>query len=346
MSGDAPAPARVLIAEDEAHLGVLLEQFLTGRGHRVTLVRDGRAALQALQGGGYDVALTDVQMPGMDGLALLEAASALPLAPEVIVVTGNGAADVQLRALRAGAFDAVAKPYRMAELEMKVRRARERRAGRLHLARGILGERAWSPAFLTEDPATRDAQARAESAARERTVPLVLVGEPGTGRRTLAATLVPWLGAAAPFLAVSASVMPDAVTATRLAGGGLLLVRHAELLAVAEAEALAAAADEAETFLVLATVPGSAVAAWAGTRAVDLPPLRERPDDVPLLAGLVLARAVAERRGALSPEAGAWLLARDWPGNAAELDAVVGAAFPRCADRAAPLPAAALDPAR
>jgi DNA-binding response OmpR family regulator len=131
---DAARPTRVLVAEDEAHLGVLLEGFLAARGHRVTLVRDGRAALAALQGGDYDVALTDVQMPGLDGLALLEAARALPRPPEVIVVTGNGAGDAPLRALRAGAYDAVTKPYRMQELELRVQRAAEKRALRLTVA--------------------------------------------------------------------------------------------------------------------------------------------------------------------------------------------------------------------
>jgi DNA-binding response OmpR family regulator len=120
----APEPApRVLVAEDEEHLGILVVQFLRGRGLDVTLERDGTAAAARLAAEPFDVAVVDVQMPGLDGLAVLARALALPRPPEVIVATGNGAAEAAVAALRGGAYDAVAKPYRMAEVELRVRRA-------------------------------------------------------------------------------------------------------------------------------------------------------------------------------------------------------------------------------
>jgi len=121
------AAPRVLVAEDEEHLGVLVAQFLRGRGLDVTLERDGTAAAARLAAEAFDVALVDVQMPGLDGLAVLAQAQTLLRPPEVIVATGNGAADAVLAALRGGAYDAVAKPYRMAEVELLVRRAAEKR---------------------------------------------------------------------------------------------------------------------------------------------------------------------------------------------------------------------------
>ncbi len=124
---DAPPPPRVLVAEDEASLGFLVAQFLRGRGLDVTLERDGAAAAARLAAEPFDVALVDVQMPGLDGMAVLERARALPRPPEVIVATGNGAAEAVMAALRGGAYDAVAKPYRMAEVELLVRRAAEKR---------------------------------------------------------------------------------------------------------------------------------------------------------------------------------------------------------------------------
>ena len=135
----AAAGPRVLIAEDEAHLGTLLELFLAGRGCTVTLVRDGREALAALReaaadGPGFDVAIVDVQMPALDGLAVCRAARRLPLAPEVILASGNATLEVVQQALRLGAHDAIAKPYRMAELELLVRRAAAVRALRRTLA--------------------------------------------------------------------------------------------------------------------------------------------------------------------------------------------------------------------
>lgn len=121
------APPRVLIAEDEEHLGLLLEQFLRGRGLDVVRVRDGRAALDAMRADRFDAAIIDVQMPGLDGFAVIDAARALPRPPEIVVATGNGTVETAASALRHGAYDAVAKPYRMAEVELLARRAAEKR---------------------------------------------------------------------------------------------------------------------------------------------------------------------------------------------------------------------------
>ena len=128
MNSPSAPPTRVLVAEDEEHLGLLVGQFLRGRGLDVTLVRDGLDAVARLADTAFDVALVDVQMPGLDGLAVLERARALPRAPEVIIATGNGAAAAVAAAFSAGAYGAVAKPYRMAEVELLVRRAAEKRA--------------------------------------------------------------------------------------------------------------------------------------------------------------------------------------------------------------------------
>ncbi|HEV2643753.1 MAG TPA: response regulator, partial [Candidatus Elarobacter sp.] len=73
---------RVLIAEDEEHLGAILEHFLRGRGYAVTMCRDGRGALQALRTAPYDVALIDIVMPEMDGLEVLRHLQREPAPPE------------------------------------------------------------------------------------------------------------------------------------------------------------------------------------------------------------------------------------------------------------------------
>lgn len=125
--GAPHAPGRVLVAEDEEHLGVLLAQFLRARGLDVTLVRDGSEALAALTAGTYDAAVVDVQMPGADGFAVLAASSALARPVEVIIASGNGARETTLAALHGGAYGTIAKPYRMAEVELVVQRALETR---------------------------------------------------------------------------------------------------------------------------------------------------------------------------------------------------------------------------
>ena len=72
---------KVLIAEDEEHLGAILEQFLLGRGYQVTVTRDGKAALAALRSEAYDVALLDIVMPELDGLEVLRSIREEPAHP-------------------------------------------------------------------------------------------------------------------------------------------------------------------------------------------------------------------------------------------------------------------------
>jgi len=123
MTDARGAGVRVLLAEDEEHLGAILEAFLAGRGHAVRRVGDGRAAVGLLRAEPFDVALLDVNMPELDGLDVLRAMTALDAAPEAVVMTGNATADVGVAALGLGAYDYVTKPYRMADVEALVRRA-------------------------------------------------------------------------------------------------------------------------------------------------------------------------------------------------------------------------------
>src|ERR671922_1172342 len=118
---------RVLIAEDEPHLGTLLENYLTGRGFQVTSRRDGRAALEAMKAEAYDVALLDIVMPELDGLEVLRQVREEPSPPEVIIITGNGTIETAISAMKLGAYDYLSKPYRMAEIDLLVRRAWEKR---------------------------------------------------------------------------------------------------------------------------------------------------------------------------------------------------------------------------
>lgn len=124
---DPASPIRVLIAEDEPNLGMILEQFMAARGFAVTIVRDGRAALETLRAESFDVALLDVVMPEVDGLEVLRQIREEPMPPEVIVITGNGTIETAIAALKLGAYDFLSKPYRMAEIEVLVKRAWEKR---------------------------------------------------------------------------------------------------------------------------------------------------------------------------------------------------------------------------
>lgn len=106
---------------------MLLAQYLRTHAFDVVLVRDGSAAVAALTTGDFDAAVVDVQMPGVDGFGVLAAVQALGRPPEVIIASGNGTRETVLAALRGGAYGTIAKPYRMAEVELVVQRAVEMR---------------------------------------------------------------------------------------------------------------------------------------------------------------------------------------------------------------------------
>ena len=120
-------PIKVLIAEDEPNLGAILERFLVGHGHQVSTFTDGRSALEALRAEAFDVALLDIIMPEIDGLEVLRQLREEAAPPEVIIITGNGTMETAISAMKLGAYDYLSKPYRMAEIEVLVRRAWEKR---------------------------------------------------------------------------------------------------------------------------------------------------------------------------------------------------------------------------
>lgn len=193
QAGDGPdalSPIRVLIAEDETHLGAILEQFMRARGFAVTIVRNGRAALEKLLAERFDVALLDIVMPELDGLEVLRQVRERALPPEIIMITGNGTIETTLAAIKLGAYDVLSKPYRMAEIEALVRRAWEKRMLRHDNAtlRAHL-DRAWSqPVFLTQSAPLRAVLSLVERAAPGG-APVLITGEPGTGKRLLARVL-------------------------------------------------------------------------------------------------------------------------------------------------------------
>ncbi len=184
------SPIRVLLAEDEAHLGMILEQYLTARGFDVVIVRNGRDALAALRRETFDVALLDIVMPELDGLEVLRLVREDPLPPEVIVITGNGTIETAMAALKLGAYDFLSKPYRMAEIDALVRRAWEKRmlARDNHVLTSRLRLASSPPVFLTQYAPLLAVRSLVERVAPSAS-PVLITGEAGTGRRLIARVL-------------------------------------------------------------------------------------------------------------------------------------------------------------
>ncbi len=359
MSADNGAPIRVLIAEDEEHLGAILEHFLRGRGYTVTMCRDGRAALTELHAVPYDVALIDIVMPQMDGLEVLRHLQNEPAPPEVIIITGNGTIDTAITAIKLGAYDYISKPYRMAEIDVMVRRAWEKRE--LGKANVMLRARARAlpTSMTTRNAVMREAIGRLPELARS-SAPVIVHGERGVGKSHFACYLhalsggvrdslieVQQIGGTltGPAALVGRQGVPSGgptpTGAFLAADRGTTVIDLKSLDGEARTVLRDAIADNSFTRIggsqriplttrVILCVDESAEAnefgSATGLERIAIPPLRQRHEDLALLAAELLAEQVGPPH-MIAPEAIDVLNSYTWPGNVRELRVVLA----RCA---------------
>jgi two-component system response regulator AtoC len=120
---------RVLVADDEPGIRSFVAGCLERDGHVVEQAGDGDAALAALRGRAFDLLITDLRMPGLDGLRLVETALAEQPELQAIVLTAHGNVETAVAAMKLGAFDYLQKPPSgPAELRLLVARALERKS--------------------------------------------------------------------------------------------------------------------------------------------------------------------------------------------------------------------------
>ncbi len=112
--------AHILIVEDDMNLGQVLFQELKGQNHDVELAGDGEAALARVNKYVYDLMLTDIKLPGMDGIELLKQVKTISPTTIVIVMTGYASVDTAVVAMKNGAQDFIQKPFGLAEIAQKI----------------------------------------------------------------------------------------------------------------------------------------------------------------------------------------------------------------------------------
>jgi DNA-binding NtrC family response regulator len=105
------AALRVLVVDDELEMAAVIADELDERGYSAVALRSGREALERLKHEHFDALVTDLRMPGVDGIGLLRASRALDPTRPVIVMTGHGAIDTALEAATQGAFHYLTKPF-------------------------------------------------------------------------------------------------------------------------------------------------------------------------------------------------------------------------------------------
>lgn len=179
--------AKLLIAEDEANLRLVLQKELQRLGYRVHVAPDGEAALRKLEESNVDVLLCDINMPRMDGMELLRRVHERPNPPEVIMLTGQGTIETAVEAMRTGAYDYLTKPYSISELDVRVRQAAEKRSLRVdnQRLRAQIERKSTLPDIIGESKAMTEAVRLVERVAPS-DASVLITGESGTGKELIA----------------------------------------------------------------------------------------------------------------------------------------------------------------
>ncbi len=210
---------RALIVDDEPDMGRLMDAGLRAIGIDTRAVSAAEEALALVATEDFDVVLTDLQMPGMNGLELCERLVAQRPDVPVVVVTGHGTIETAIGAIRAGAYDFVQKPIKIETLQLTVERAlrhhalsdeveRLREAASPAPFEGIVGQSA--PMRAVFDVVTRVAPTDAS---------VLVTGESGTGKELVARALHQRSRrGAGPFVAVNLAAMPESLVESELFG--------------------------------------------------------------------------------------------------------------------------------
>jgi DNA-binding NtrC family response regulator len=176
--------SRVLVADDDAGVRYTVRQILEDAGHEVVEAEDGAAALAAYDATPVPIVVTDLRMPGMDGLALLRELGRRSPPPRVVLLTAHGSERHAVEAMKAGAWDYFRKPFEPDELLAVVRRADEtsRLADENERLQGAV---ALSGALVLASPAMRRLTSLVARVA-PRDVTVLVTGESGTGKERVA----------------------------------------------------------------------------------------------------------------------------------------------------------------
>jgi two-component system, NtrC family, response regulator AtoC len=210
--------ARILVADDEDGLREFIAEALEDDGHTVVQAADGAEALQDIARESFDVLVTDLKMPRVDGMAVLQRARVEQPDMEVVMLTAHGSVESAVQAIKLGAFDYLEKPIGSpGELRLLVSRAIERRVLRTAVVRAER-ERAPLPPLTYGDPVmTRVVENLRKVATTNATV--LLSGESGTGKEIAARTLHAWSRrATGPFVAINCAAISETLLESELFG--------------------------------------------------------------------------------------------------------------------------------
>lgn len=372
--------ARILVVDDEEIARQNLMHVLGREGWQVDGAVDAAQATSLLSTNCYQLVLTDLRMPGMDGLALLRSIKERDSSIEVIVITAHASAGSAVEAMRAGAFFYIEKPFRIADVRKIVHEAlekaqlkRENIALKVELAQSTYSRRIVSNSAVMQ----RLLATATQIAPTDCTV--LIHGETGVGKELIARHIHECSNrASAPFIAINCGVLSEELLANELFGHergaftgagstkpGLLEVAEGGTLFLDEVTEMPPAIQvkllrvlqerefsrlggsqtiKANIRVLAATNRNPLDAVATGTLRLDLyfrlnvlgleiPPLRERKEDIPILVTHLISRhalGMGKPLPQLANDAMTHLQNYAFPGNIRELENILERAVALC----------------
>jgi two-component system response regulator HydG len=361
--------ANILIVDDEFSVRDSLSSWLRKDGHDVRIADGAEAALKELAERPAEIALLDIKMPGMDGMALQERIRQMAPETAVIMITAYASVDTAVRALKQGAYDYVTKPIDPDEISHLVRRVLEKqRLQRENVQlRQTIDELVAVDTIVGESPALRKVMELTQHVAQTDATVLIQ-GESGTGKELVARAIhANSRRKYLPIVAVNCGAVPENLLGSELFGhekgaftgadqrrrgkiemadggtlfldevGAISMKMQIELLRVLETKEfhrIGGSQSVTVDFRVICATNEDLVKAVEEGRfredfyyrinvfTIEMPPLRARRSDIPLLAQHFLQRFAEQmdkRITTINDKAMELLIEHDWPGNVREL---------------------------
>ncbi len=212
--------ARILIVDDEKAIRDGLRKVLEGEGYQVELSHNGYSAVEKLQDTEFELVVTDLKMPGMDGMEVLNAISILQPNVPVIFITGYSTVENAVEVMKIGAFDYLPKPFKPGQLIEKVSKALEHRAFLLEEESPVkhLSEQVEGVNIIGQSPAMKKVFMRIDQVAPTDSTVLI-TGESGTGKE-LVAKAIHYLSPRRnkPFIAIDCTSLVETLLESELFG--------------------------------------------------------------------------------------------------------------------------------
>lgn len=365
--------SRILIIDDEKKLCTVIVSALRDEGHEADSAYSGEEGLTKVRSAPFDIVVTDLRMPGMDGLDVLREVKKADPFSEVIMMTAYASADTAVSAMKEGAFDYLIKPFSLDSLSAMIGKIREKQEALRTADAYVKGEISPAAVIGSSKEMIRVFKMVGQIAPRDITV--MIRGESGTGKELVAQAIHNASPRARrPFVTVNCTALPEALFENELFGhdkeaftgassrkvgkfesansGSLFLDEigdlnpgtQGKLLRVLEQKSFHRIGGTEEVHVDVRIIAATNVNLESAVRdkkfrhdlyyrlhvfPIWIPPLRERKEDIPLLA----AHFLGKNSGSVSevgPSTMEILMAHSWPGNIRELENVIVSSSLRC----------------